>query len=227
MFNRWYAHELKAKLNRPYVHLLFGARHTGKSTLLNELLPVGTLRFNLADPLERSRHLANPGEFAQACRSLPARKNGQFVFVDEAQTVPSIFDAVQALYDADKTRWRFVLCGSSARKLRQTGQPAARTQPGAPASSADASGGQVDGQADAERCPAPAAVSGGKETGVIAWLPHLPLPAPVTIARPSDGAAVVCALNGSRFSLRVSGGESFWCRGLVMGNGLDRLPGKT
>jgi predicted AAA+ superfamily ATPase len=41
--------------------------------------------------------------------------------VDEAQSVPSIFDAVQALYDADKTRWRFVLCGSSARKLRMTG----------------------------------------------------------------------------------------------------------
>ena len=41
--------------------------------------------------------------------------------MDEAQSVPSIFDAVQALYDADKTRWRFVLCGSSARKLRLTG----------------------------------------------------------------------------------------------------------
>ncbi len=70
---------------------------------------------------ERSRHLANPGEFTQACRSLSADHKGQFVFVDEAQSVPSIFDAVQTLYDADKTRWRFVLCGSSARKLRLTG----------------------------------------------------------------------------------------------------------
>ena len=33
-------------------------------------------RFNLADPRERSRHMANPGEFAQACRSLPANKKG-------------------------------------------------------------------------------------------------------------------------------------------------------
>ena len=32
-----------------------------------------------------------------------------------------IFDAVQSLYDADKARWRFVLCGSSARQLRLTG----------------------------------------------------------------------------------------------------------
>ena len=121
MFDRWYASEMQAKLSRPYVHLLFGARQTGKSTLLNRLIPDDALRFNLADPQERSRHLGNPGEFAQVCRSLPTNKKGQFVFVDEAQSVPSIFDAVQALYDADKTRWRFVLCGSSARKLRLTG----------------------------------------------------------------------------------------------------------
>jgi hypothetical protein len=39
MFDRWYASELQAKLHRPYVHLLFGARQTGKSTLLNQLIP--------------------------------------------------------------------------------------------------------------------------------------------------------------------------------------------
>jgi len=121
MFDRWYAGKLRNQLSRPYVHLLFGARQTGKSTLLNGLIPPDSLRFNLADPQERSRHLAHPGEFAQACRSLPANKKGQFVFVDEAQSAPSILDAVQALYDTDKTRWRFVLCGSSARKLRMTG----------------------------------------------------------------------------------------------------------
>lgn len=121
MYDRWFASDLQLKLSRPYVHLLFGARQTGKSTLLNGLIPENALRFNLADPQERSRQLANPGVFAQACRSLPTNKKGQFVFVDEAQSVPSIFDAVQSLYDADKTRWRFVLCGSSARKLRMTG----------------------------------------------------------------------------------------------------------
>lgn len=41
--------------------------------------------------------------------------------VDEAQSVPQIFDAVQHLYDMDKRRWRFILCGSSARKLRSMG----------------------------------------------------------------------------------------------------------
>jgi len=121
MFDRWYENKLLEKLDRPYVHLLFGARQTGKSTLLNALLPKDSLRFNLANPQERSRYLANPGDFIKTCQSVPATRQGQVVFVDEAQSVPAIFDAVQFLYDDDKTRWRFVLCGSSARKLRVTG----------------------------------------------------------------------------------------------------------
>jgi predicted AAA+ superfamily ATPase len=121
MFDRWYAGTLQEKLARPYVHLVFGARQTGKSTLLRGLLPPETVIVDLADPKERTRHLANPGAFVDDCRSLPPHKQGQFVFVDEAQSVPSIFDAVQHLYDGDKTRWRFVLCGSSARKLRRIG----------------------------------------------------------------------------------------------------------
>jgi predicted AAA+ superfamily ATPase len=107
MFNRWYAGPLKAKLERPFVHLLFGARQTGKSTLLHELLPADALAFDLADPAERSRLLAKPELFAQACRALPASGEGQVVFVDEAQTAPALFDAVQHLYDGDKRRWRF------------------------------------------------------------------------------------------------------------------------
>jgi len=121
MFDRWYAGPLREKLGRPFVHLIFGARQTGKSTLLRTLLPPESLVFDLADPLERSRLSAHPELFLQACRALPADGLGQTVFVDEAQTVPALFDAVQHLYDQDKKRWRFVLCGSSARKLRRVG----------------------------------------------------------------------------------------------------------
>src|SRR3990172_635801 len=121
MFDRWYAESLEKKLARPFVHLMFGARQTGKSTLLNALLPSDALRINLSDPEERSRYLSRPGEFPALCRGLPAQRKGQVVFVDEVQSVPTIFDAVQHLYDGDKERWRFVLCGSSARKLRRTG----------------------------------------------------------------------------------------------------------
>lgn len=118
---RWVAPSLAKKLARPYVHILFGARQTGKSTLLRALLPEKRLEFNFADPQERNRHLARPDLFAAACRALPKTAAPTVVFVDEAQNVPAVFDAVQTLFDSDKARWRFVLCGSSARKLRKTG----------------------------------------------------------------------------------------------------------
>ncbi len=121
MYDRWYTTPLQEKLSRPFVHLMFGARQTGKSTLLNQLLPPDALQIDLSNPIERTKYLARPGEFISVCKALPADKPGQFVFIDEAQSVPDIFDAVQHLYDSDKQRWRFVLCGSSARKLRQTG----------------------------------------------------------------------------------------------------------
>jgi predicted AAA+ superfamily ATPase len=120
MFDRWYANSLRKKLERPYVHLMFGARQTGKSTLLRSVLPADALTFDLSNPLERSRLLANPGIFIEACRTLPAAHKGRTVLVDEVQTVPALFDAVQYLYDSDKERWRFILCGSSARRVRGT-----------------------------------------------------------------------------------------------------------
>jgi len=120
-YSRWYSDTLIQKAQDPYVHILFGARQTGKSTLLANILPPDAVRINLADPLERSRFSANPGELGGICRSLPRRDGPWWVFIDEAQTVPSIFDAIQALYDSDSLRWRFMLCGSSARKLRSQG----------------------------------------------------------------------------------------------------------
>jgi len=121
MFARWYATTLARKIGRPYVHLVFGARQTGKSTLIRALLPHNALIIDLSHPEERSRYLARPGDFVRTCRALPVQRRPSFVFIDEVQAVPAIFDGVQHLYDSDKGRWRFVLCGSSARKLRRTG----------------------------------------------------------------------------------------------------------
>ena len=118
---RHYASILSAKIKMPYVHILFGARQTGKSTLIRSLLPANAKTIDLADPSERARFAAAPGLFAGICKDLQPEKGGIYVFVDEAQTVPSIFDAVQYLYDQDKERYRFILCGSSARRLRTTG----------------------------------------------------------------------------------------------------------
>lgn len=118
---RWARTPLSTKLAKPFVHVLFGARQTGKTTLLRDLLPNAALRFDLSEPGSRNRLLADPEAFTRACLALPKQRRAHVVFVDEAQAVPAVFDAVQSLYDRDKARWRFVLCGSSARKLRQTG----------------------------------------------------------------------------------------------------------
>jgi uncharacterized protein len=121
LYDRWFADSLRKKLERPYVHMMFGAHQTGKSTLLRSIMPEPSLVYDFSHPRERSRLLADPGLFNDECRALPARKRPHVVFVDEAQAVPEVFSAVQNLYDADKRRWRFILCGSSARKLRATG----------------------------------------------------------------------------------------------------------
>ena len=121
MIDRWLQMSLSRNLAKPFVHILFGARQTGKTTLLNSLLPNPSLGYNLANPEERTRLLADPGVFLRECEALPKQKEPHIVLIDEAQAVPSVFDAVQFLYDKNKTRWRFVICGSSARKLRATG----------------------------------------------------------------------------------------------------------
>lgn len=121
MIDRWIQGPLAGDLRRPLVHILFGARQTGKSTLLARLVPAPALHYNLADPEERGRLLADPGAFRRECEALPVGGGPHVVVVDEAQAVPAVFDAVQVLHDSDRLRWRFVLCGSSARKLRLTG----------------------------------------------------------------------------------------------------------
>jgi predicted AAA+ superfamily ATPase len=121
MFDRWTESLWQAKFAAPYVHIVFGARQTGKSTLIQKLLPPHAARIDLSVPKVRTQYLNRPDDLIALCRGLRQREGGTWVFVDEVQSVPPLFDAVQHLYDSDKRRWRFILCGSSARKLRQTG----------------------------------------------------------------------------------------------------------
>ncbi len=121
MNGRLFAPLFRTETAKPYVSLLFGARQTGKSTLLRETYPHPSLGINFADPLARSEFGNDLTAFVQACRSLPKKAAPAVVIVDEAQLVPEVFNAVQSLYDEDRSRWRFILCGSSARKLRKIG----------------------------------------------------------------------------------------------------------
>jgi hypothetical protein len=74
MYTRWITARLARDLKKPLVHILFGARQTGKTTLLQELVPHPALNYDLADPQERTRLLADPGAFRRECEALPTSR---------------------------------------------------------------------------------------------------------------------------------------------------------
>jgi uncharacterized protein len=93
--------------------LLLGPRQVGKSTLCAQLNP--DLSLNLADEESFRQHLNDPGLIKRIVNALPTGKN--VVLVDEVQRIPSILNTIQALIDSHDNL-RFLLTGSSARKLR-------------------------------------------------------------------------------------------------------------
>jgi hypothetical protein len=56
MFGRWVEPQWKKKFGAPYVHLVFGARQTGKSTLLRKLLPDAAVWLDFSRPAELTLH---------------------------------------------------------------------------------------------------------------------------------------------------------------------------
>ena len=106
-------------LNLPKQHsfFLFGARGTGKSTLIKEVFSKQVLMLNLLDPELEARFLRSPGELEQVVKATGPKI--RFIVIDEIQKVPKLLDLVHHLIEStDKI---FVLTGSSARKLKQGG----------------------------------------------------------------------------------------------------------
>ncbi len=95
---------------------LWGARQTGKSTLLQALFPDAP-RYDLLRSDEYSRLQTRPALLREELLTLPPGSGP--VVIDEIQKVPALLDEVQWLIV--NRRLRFILCGSSARKLKRTG----------------------------------------------------------------------------------------------------------
>lgn len=98
---------------------LFGARGTGKSTFvvrqfLSALDPNDYLLIDLLDPEQEDLYARNPAflEKHLASRS----KAPQWIVIDEVQKVPRLLDLAHRLIESKKLK--FILTGSSARKLR-------------------------------------------------------------------------------------------------------------
>ncbi len=90
---------------------LWGARQTGKSTLLKLLYP-DSLWFDLLQTDVYERLQRNPSLLREVVSA--ARPNHPVV-IDEVQKIPALMDEVHWLIENRQTR--FVLCGSSSRKI--------------------------------------------------------------------------------------------------------------
>ena len=93
----------------------WGARQTGKSTLLKQLFPDAHY-YDLLLSDEYSRLRFRPALLREECEMLD---EGELVIIDEVQKIPALLDEVHWLITEHNLR--FILCGSSARKLRRCG----------------------------------------------------------------------------------------------------------
>jgi len=93
---------------------LLGPRMTGKTSLLRQLK--AALFVDLLDPEEELRYRHTPKMFWEQIAALPAKS---VVIIDEIQRVPALLDYVQKAIEAFSQR--FILSGSSARKLKRGG----------------------------------------------------------------------------------------------------------
>lgn len=107
MFKR----ELDGRLPRSSF-FLFGPRQVGKTTLLKQ--EKHDLSIDLLDPELQLTYNKDPNLLARQVAELSP---DAAVLIDEVQRVPRLLDVVHALMEK-RPQTRFILCGSSARRLR-------------------------------------------------------------------------------------------------------------
>lgn len=96
---------------------LFGPRGTGKTTWLQAMIP-DSLRIDLLLPSEQRLYEARPERLLDLVG--PPGKGLKTVVVDEVQRVPQLLPLVHHQIEQRKDL-RFILAGSSARKLKRSG----------------------------------------------------------------------------------------------------------
>ena len=94
---------------------LFGARQTGKSTILRRQF-VGSLYLDLLDTDLKRRFQRRPALLYEMLRDKP---EGTLIIIDEIPEVPELLNEVHRLIS--ERNHIFILCGSSARKLKRKG----------------------------------------------------------------------------------------------------------
>ena len=93
--------------------LILGPRQTGKSTLCRELK--AQMVINLMNESTYLEFARNP----RRLQELIAASRPTSVFIDEIQRLPSLLNSIQVLVDEGPNCPKFILTGSSARRLRR------------------------------------------------------------------------------------------------------------
>jgi uncharacterized protein len=94
---------------------LWGARQVGKTTLLEYTYP-NVRYYDLLNAKEFERLIRNPSLLTE---ELSHMESGTLVIIDEVQKIPQLLDEIHSLIQ--KKSLRFILSGSSARKLLRQG----------------------------------------------------------------------------------------------------------
>ena len=118
MYPIQYERQLNISLPPNRSAFLWGARQTGKTTLLRERFP-NSIRFDLLDGDVMLPFLSRPRALGDVLAEYGETAHANPIVIDEIQKVPALLDEVHRLIESE--RYNFILCGSSARKLNRAG----------------------------------------------------------------------------------------------------------
>lgn len=105
---------LKIDIPKGQSAFLWGARKTGKSTLLKDLFPAATT-YNFLKSDLFIKYSKEPYRFREELE----KQDATTIIVDEVQKVPPLLDEIHYLIES--TNHQFIMCGSSARKVKRAG----------------------------------------------------------------------------------------------------------
>ena len=107
---------LKIKLPKGQSAFLWGPRKTGKTTFLRAAFP-DSLRYDLLQTDLFLELVKRPFLLREQLLAASAKQLKEPVIIDEVQKVPQLLDEIHWLIE--NKGLRFILCGSSARKLKR------------------------------------------------------------------------------------------------------------
>jgi predicted AAA+ superfamily ATPase len=119
---------LKMKLPKGQSVFLWGPRKTGKTTFLRATFP-DSLRYDLLRTDLFLEFVKRPFLLREQLLAASPKQLKEPVIIDEVQKVPQLLDEIHWLIE--NKGLRFILCGSSARKLKRGRQICLEVAPGA------------------------------------------------------------------------------------------------